>query len=155
MALGIIFEIAIVLVLAIALIKGYRKGLFLLVTKPFGFFISFGLAILIYREIKEHVDFSGSRLIVFVAALILSSFLFRILTRNISKIFDIGFIGKINRLFGAILSIFVAWLFIWAFVSLTDYFMRLNVSLNDDSFKAGRLFAFFLETSPFDLLRKY
>lgn len=154
MALGIVFEIAIILVLALASIKGYKMGLFLLLTNPLRIFISFGIAVLVYREIIDHTDYIGFKVIGFIITLVLSRVLLGILIIFLSKLFNLGLIGKINRLLGVVVSFFVACLWIWILTSLAYHVMSKNGMMDNNSFKVGRLFSFFLETSPFDLLEK-
>ena len=155
MNLGIIFEIVIIMMLTLASIEGYKRGLFLLVTKPVCLFIPFGITVLIYRQISYHASFVINGAVCFIIVLILSRVMCRFLFWLLARLLDIGIIGQINRLLGVILSFCIACFVVWIFVSFADYFMRHNGASAETSFEPGRLYYLFLKTSPLDFLLKF
>ena len=76
----------------------------------------------------------------------------------VNSVFDVGIIGKINRIMGFILAGLLAFLAAWALVGIVDFFFHLSIFDGVEairSFRGGWIYRLFNSLSPIELLLSF
>lgn len=99
-----------------------------------------------------------SIVIAFVLLFLLSKLLFSGGILLVNSVFDIGILGKINRIMGFVLAGLLAILAAWALVGIVDFFFHLAIFDGVEairSFKGGWIYRLFNSLSPIELLLSF
>ncbi len=92
----------------------------------------------------------------FLALLLLFTVLLRLIINLCDAILSVGIIGRINKIFGVLVSFFAAIIVAWLFVSAVDVFI---ISKETDgalpAFVGGPLYRLFKDNSPLKLLLSF
>ena len=99
-----------------------------------------------------------SCLIAFVLIFCLSKWLIKLLMNLTDSCLNIGVLGKLNRISGAVLSVFFAIICAFAFTSAVNYILRLDFALNSRlvrEFSGGPLYRFFRNFNLINLLLSF
>lgn len=111
-----IFDIVLLGILGIAAVKGYSKGLVVEVLTFAAFFIGLFFAMRLTNDISQIVfPEKGYKAIVFVALLILVTYLVKQLAKLIKKGLDITLLGTLDNVAGAVAGI-IKWAFVMSVV---------------------------------------
>ena len=96
-----------------------------------------------------------SRILAFILIFFGLKYVIKLLVSLLDSIFNLGIIGWLNRLVGSLLSICVGFFVCWAFCSLTEYLLHLEIfaaSRLVQNFGGGILYRFFKKFSLLSLL---
>ena len=103
------------------------------------------------------VDIMGT-IFGFVIAYFVSKILLNIAMIFVNSIVNRGIVGAVNKTLGCVLTLFLAFVVVWAVTSVSEFILNIPVIASADwveGFNGGPVYRFFRSFSPLDLLLSF